>query len=395
MSFFRFCTLGTACYNQTVSTRAQLAHTGPFCQTPMNTLFKACQWVVIPAITLASWATPRTSSAQDFSWTTNNGAISIINYNGPGGEVTIPGTITGLPVRTIASYAFSSRTTVTSVAIPDTVGSVDYSSFANCTSLTNISLGAGLTNIGPGAFQNCASLRGVAIPGSVVTIQGAAFSFCGSLATVSISNGVAVIGASAFAQCLSLTNVTIPDSVTNIGFAAFRWCGGLSMVTIGNGVSFIDEAAFAYCPSLRQVTIGHALTNLSKAAFIDSTNLVAVYFKGDAPTLGTLVFRGASQATAYWLPGTAGWSATLGELPTALWRPTIQTSDSSFGIRTNQFGFNVSWAEGMTIVVETCANLAEPAWFPLHTNTLSADSIYFGDPDWTHHPGRFYRVRWP
>ena len=32
-------------------------------------------------------------------------------------------------------------------------------------------------------------------------------------------------------------------------------------------------------------------------------------------------------------------------------------------------------------------------WSPLQTNTLAADSFHFSDPDWTNHPGRFYRVR--
>jgi hypothetical protein len=29
------------------------------------------------------------------------------------------------------------------------------------------------------------------------------------------------------------------------------------------------------------------------------------------------------------------------------------------------------------------------------TGTLTNGSIYFSDPDWTNHPGRFYRIRFP
>jgi hypothetical protein len=75
----------------------------------------------------------------------------------------------------------------------------------------------------------------------------------------------------------------------------------------------------------------------------------------------------------------------------------VQTGDATFGVRTNQFGFNINiaWASGQVIVVEACTNLANSTWFPLQTNTLSSDSFYFSDPDWMNYPARFYRLRSP
>ena len=79
---------------------------------------------------------------------------------------------------------------------------------------------------------------------------------------------------------------------------------------------------------------------------------------------------------------------------TALWQPQVQTSDGSFGVRNNQFGFTINWASGMTVVVEACTNLANPTWTPMATNTLTSGSAYFSDPQWTNYPSRFYRLRW-
>jgi hypothetical protein len=104
---------------------------------------------------------------------------------------------------------------------------------------------------------------------------------------------------------------------------------------------------------------------------------------------------GDNNATVYYLPGTAGWGTTSGGRPTVLWRPRIETGDGSFGVRTNQFGFNVTWTSGMVVVVEASTNPGNSAWSPLQTNTLASDSFYFGDPDWTNYPNRFYRLRWP
>src|SRR5580698_9566530 len=39
-------------------------------------------------------------------------------------------------------------------------------------------------------------------------------------------------------------------------------------------------------------------------------------------------------------------------IPIALWLPQIQTGAGSPGIQTNQFGFNINWASGQTVVVE-------------------------------------------
>ena len=59
------------------------------------------------------------------------------------------------------------------------------------------------------------------------------------------------------------------------------------------------------------------------------------------------------------------------------------------------FGFIISWATNVPVVVEACTNLANPVWFPLQTNTLTGGSFYFSDSQWTNYPARFYRFRSP
>jgi hypothetical protein len=99
--------------------------------------------------------------------------------------------------------------------------------------------------------------------------------------------------------------------------------------------------------------------------------------------------------TVYYMPGTTGWGSTLAGRPTVLWNPQVQTSGADFGVRTNQFGFTITGTNGLVIVVEACTDLANPTWSPLQTNTLSGDSFYFSDPQWTNYPSRFYHLRWP
>ena len=73
--------------------------------------------------------------------------------------------------------------------------------------------------------------------------------------------------------------------------------------------------------------------------------------------------------------------------------PQIITGDTSFGFRSNQFGFNVSGGVGQTIVVDGSTDLV--GWFPLFTNTVSVSPFYFSDPTATNFPRRFYRGRLP
>ena len=72
-----------------------------------------------------------------FTYTTNNGTITITSYTGPSGAVTIPSSITGLPVNSIAAYVFPNENP-TSVIIPGSVSSIAGYAFAYCNSLKSV-----------------------------------------------------------------------------------------------------------------------------------------------------------------------------------------------------------------------------------------------------------------
>ena len=232
-----------------------------------------------------------------------------------------------------------------------------------------------------------------------------------------VNNGTVTITAytgPGYGQCTSTTPngytgsagaVTIPSTinslpVTSIGEGAFCGCSGLTSVAIPNSVTNIGWQAFENCSSLSSMIVPNAATSIGDFAFIGCTNLTGVYFEGNAPSLDTsngndaYLFGGDNNATVYYLPGTT-WGGTFGGRPTALWNPQVQTSGVSFGVRTNQFGFTITGTSNLVIVVEACANLANPVWSSVGTNTLTGGSSYFGDPQWTNYPARFYRLRSP
>jgi hypothetical protein len=113
------------------------------------------------------------------------------------GAINIPATVgvQNYPVKTIGLFAFFQCTSITSVAIPNSVTTIDGQSF----------------------YSN--NLSSLTIPNSVTSIGTQAFMSNPNLTTVKIGNSVTTIGAEAFRICSSLTSINIPTSVTTFGTA--------------------------------------------------------------------------------------------------------------------------------------------------------------------------------
>jgi hypothetical protein len=357
-----------------------------------------------------------TANFGQFTYATNNdGTITITGYSGSGDAVIIPSSINGLTVSCIGGGAFYDCTNLTSIIIPDSVtniGNVAFASctnltsviipncitsigvlaFDDCTSLTNVTIPNGVTSIGDSAFVGCDNLTSVTIPDSVISLGMSAFGGCFGLTNAIIGNGVTNIPPSLFGSCRNLTNIIIPNSVINIGESAFENCG-LTSVTIPDSVTIIGDWAFNYCTSLTTVVIGNGVTNIGRYVFSQCPNLTNVYFTGNVPlNIDSTAFLYDTNPTAYYLPGTTGWTnfTAVTACPTSIWLPQI----SAACIQSNAFSFNINWASGMVAVVESCTNLVTSSWQPVQTNNMQADTVYFSDPNWTNNPACFYRVVW-
>ncbi len=355
----------------------------------------------------------------------NKSQTVLIQYpTGKAGAYTIPNTVTN-----IGDSAFYECPSLIGVTIPDSVISIGDEAFASCLFLTSITIPKNVTSVGAGAFASCYGLTAITadllnsaystvdgvlfnknqtvlvgcpggkvgaytIPNSVASIGKAAFEGCYSVTNVAIGNSVTSIADRAFFAS-SLTSVTLPDSLISIGDDAFGLCPSLTSVTISGNVTNIGNFAFLGCPGLTNVTVGHGVLTIGDCAFCLCDSLMAVQFQGNAPDLSTYAFDSQTGVTVYYLPGTAGWDATFDDCPTAPWylpHPVILDFGQSFGIRTNQFGFILSWATNASVVVDACTNLAYPVWSSARTNTLSGGWSYFSDPDWTNYPSRLYRL---
>ncbi len=83
-----------------------------------------------------------------FTFTTNNGAITITGYTGSGGNVDIPASTNGYPVIAIGVNAFFNKTNITHITIPDSVTSIGEYAFYGCSGLTSVTIPNSVTSIG-------------------------------------------------------------------------------------------------------------------------------------------------------------------------------------------------------------------------------------------------------
>ena len=306
-----------------------------------NPGIRACdlQHVALVLAALISLALPAMLQAQ-FTFTTNNGAITITRYTGSGGAVVIPSVTNGYPVTAIGTNVFRSQTNLTSVTIPDSVTSICYNAFYTCSSLTSVTIPDSVTSIEGFPFANChgltnisvatgnqayVSISGVwfdklqttligfpdgltasyAIPNSVTNIGEEAFEGCLGLTNVTIPNNVVTIGDNAFRFCYGLTRVTIPDSVTRIGNYAFYWCTGLASLTIGNNVTTIGNNAFNFCELLGKVKIGNSVTSIGNFAFKNCTYLTNLTIGNNVTNIGAYAFWQCDYLTTAYFLGNA------------------------------------------------------------------------------------------
>ena len=267
-------------------------------------------------------------------------------------SVTIPDSVTS-----IYFEAFDGCTGLTSITIPNSVTSIGGSAFESCNNLQDIYITdiaawfniSGLDNLmrygasNKNLYINNELATSIAIPDSVTSIDERAFSNCTGLTSITIPNSVTSIGDWAFAGCTGLTSVTIPNSVTSIGDWAFAGCTGLTSVTIPNSVTSIGDWAFAGCSGLTSITVAKgntkyhsagnclietesktliagcknsiiptdgSVTSIGKDAFYGCTGLTSITIPDSVTSIGDSAFSGCSGLTSIKFNGTkAQWNA--------------------------------------------------------------------------------------
>ncbi len=113
--------------------------------------------------------------------------------------------------------------------------------------------GRAVTSIAENIFAGNSSLKAVRLPEGIKSVASGAFAWCTGLKEVHLPGSVQTIGQTAFYNCSSLSDLTLPDGVTSVGEFAFYGCSGLTAINIPAKTASIGEDAFGNCKSLKHV----------------------------------------------------------------------------------------------------------------------------------------------
>ena len=188
------------------------------------------------------------------------------------GNVTIPSTLDGKAIVSLAKGAFESATSITEITIPSTVKEIGSWAFSECTSLSKVNLG-NVEKINNLSFKNCTALTTIKLPKTLSKdATGKPFLGCTNLKRIELEEGMTVIPNYVCAST-AIEEITIPSTVKEIGLWAFSGCTNLSKVNLGN-VEKISDLSFKNCTALTSIKLPKTLSkDASGAPFFGCTNL--------------------------------------------------------------------------------------------------------------------------
>lgn len=226
----------------------------------------------------------------NWSVSMNKGGIVITGYSGTASEVTVPGKIANLTVNGIGNGAFSGRTDITSITLPDSIETIGDDAFAGCEGLKTIVLPEAVTAIGDRAFSNCSSLQTVTLPDGLKTVGAEAFAGCISLTGIAFGSALSAVGDMALLDCSSLAYIT--KAAGNSGITASGNClirvadqtllAGCrtSIVPVNGSVRQIADYAFYHQDALESLTVTDSVTAVGDNTFIGCDKLTLIGYEG-------------------------------------------------------------------------------------------------------------------
>ncbi len=211
------------------------------------------------------------TSVEEFEYTVTDDGVRIDKHIGQSEMVVVPSQIDGFDVIEISEEAFyvpNSESNIRSIYVPDTVKSIGFAAFKECSALQLIRLpfigdGAENTHVGyvfgadeydKNALNIPTSLEMIVVGEGEDTVTERAFYGVKSVEAI-VLLGVKSIGKFAFYECDQLCYISLPDTLESIGDYAFSTCQSLSKVQMPRSVKSVGFGAFYLCKSMCDMTL--------------------------------------------------------------------------------------------------------------------------------------------
>ena len=192
-------------------------------------------------------------------------------------------------ITSIPSQAFRECVALENVTLPQTITSIDASSFYNCSALTTFTTSANfnIETIGDYAFYNCSKLSNIPTSSKLKTIGQYAFYRCTGLASADLLNTpIESIGAYSFYET-SLNTLKLPDTLKTIAHYAFYNAIESAIPSTGlpdlvwpnpttSSLTSIGANAFEKCYFIQTIVIPKSVTSIGDLAFLDCNEVTRI-----------------------------------------------------------------------------------------------------------------------
>lgn len=194
-----------------------------------------------------------------------------------------------VPASALSSMPLTELTSITIIA-----GSIPENAFAGCTALANITLGAGVTAIGQNAFDDTAYYKNAAMwsdGGKTLYINNCLiFAKSELTGAYTVRENTALIANGAFAGNTALTSVSFPSSLKYVGNAAFLGCSKIEAIALPEGLISIGSNAFQGCVKAATVNIPATMEMIGAEAFSGCEMIQTLLVPATVTNIGTNAF---------------------------------------------------------------------------------------------------------
>lgn len=290
----------------------------------------------------------------DISFTNTSDGLRVRNNGSNSAILEIPTSIDGVSITQIDGGAFSGRSNIVTLILPDNLKEIGGSAFSG-TSLTSVTIPASVESIGGSAFsgapikqlkfQNGSDLTSLGNSvfrvselenidfgdnSELMHIEYGTFRNATKLTSVRFGENskLTEIAGALFQNCTNLTSIELPQNITAIGNGAFQNTR-ISQVVIPAAVTVVEQNAFANTPmqfvrfednsqittyiaasfalsQLKEIDFGNnsQLQLIQPSSFVNATQLMVVDFGDNAKLteIGYAAFSGCSNLSAITLP---------------------------------------------------------------------------------------------
>jgi hypothetical protein len=200
----------------------------------------------------------------------------------------------------IGNNAFANCTSITQITLPSTVNSIANNAFTGTTNLTDIFLTApspryqsegGVLYSDTTLIHYPTAKSGVlTIPTNITSIADYAFYNNTRITAISLNPNVKHIGKYAFYGCHAMLEITGWENVQSIGENAFAYSGLQGTITLPLNLNAIERETFRACTDITEVAIPATVRSIDEMAFYGCSTLASVAIPAGVERIGAAAF---------------------------------------------------------------------------------------------------------